>query len=509
MAFDSELLAQADDIQHLASPLALGKRVIPNFRARDHQKIISDAIVDAITGRGPRFIAVSIPQQHGKSLVTSVLAPMYVLELHALGILPGGLVGLMSYEDSLAQSWSIKIRRMIEESPDDFFCTLRKDSKAASYWETHEGGGILALGTAGSPQGRPMTLLGLDDITKNFEQAMSPNHQDKIWNNWTSVLYGRLQPWTIVLVTQVRWAPDDFIGRLASEDYEGDPSDWRFIRIPYICDSEDDELHRDIGEPLLRPQADQTIEEALRESESIKRSVSTYAWATLWQQNPVDPEGTIFPENKWRFWGGDIPDEERTELPAVFDQMLFSLDCTFKDLKTSDWVVAGLWGRIDADYFLIDRIRGRWGFTETCTRVKNFVTASRARYPQATAVVVEDKANGPAVINQLRSRVGGLVEFDPSDYGSKLARANAVEPFQRGGNIYIPAPSERTWTREYMKELGDFRGTGNETDDQVDMTTMAILYMQRYQFQPTNIATPSGQLPRHAPSMPHAFPLGR
>lgn len=490
MALDTDILTDADDVAHLVSPLALGHYAIDNFRHRTHQKIISDAIVDAFLGRGPRFVAVSIPQQMGKSLVTSVLCPLWVLELHALGILPGGLVGLMSYEDSLAQTWSTKVRRIIEANPENYNCTLRKDSKAASFWETAEGGGILAIGTAGSPQGRPMTLLGMDDITKNFEQAMSPVHQNKIWDNWTSVLYGRLQPWTVVLVTQVRWAPDDFIGRLASEEYEGDPGDWRFIRIPYVCDSPNDALSRDIGEPLIRPQADQTIEQAKQEAAQVEKSVSQYSWHTLWQQNPRDPEGTILPESKWRYWGGDLTTDERVELPRDFDQMLMSWDLTFKDLKSSDWVVGGLWGRVGADYFLLELERGRWGFTETATRIKNAAQRWRYTYPKATTVVIEDKANGPGVIDHLRSSVGGLVEFDPSDYGSKLERAHLIQPFLLGGNMYAPAPSERSWVRSYTKELADFRGTGHERDDQVDMTTQAILHMTKFQYAPVTIASP-------------------
>lgn len=493
-AFDADLLSESAELAHLVSPLALRQSVKPGFRTRAHQKVISDAIVDAFFGRGPRFVAVSIPQQQGKSEITSIAAPEWVLELHTLGVLPGGLVGLMSYEDSLAMSWSTKIRREIEAQPDKFFTQLRKDSRAASYWETQsqpgkDSGGILAIGTAGAVQGRPLTLFGIDDPTKNFEQAMSPAHQDKIWNDWVSVFYGRLQPWTVVLVTMVRWAPDDFIGRLSSQDYEGDPNDWRFIRIPYVCNSEDDSLGREIGEPLIRPQADQTLDEAKAEAVQIEKSISTYAWQCLWQQDPRDPEGTILPENKWRYWGGDLSKDARIELPNDFDQIIMSWDMAFKDLKTSDWVVGSAWGRIDADYFLIDLVRGRWSFTETCTRVNNFALNIRYKYPKATAIVVEDKANGPAVIDQLRSRVGGLVEFDPSDYGSKLSRAWAIQPYLLGGNIYIPAESEKPWVRLYKKELGDFRGTGNETDDQVDCTTMGILYMQKYQFSPVEMLT--------------------
>lgn len=497
MTFDLSLLQEADDVAHLTNPLAIRKKVLEAegkpFRARAHQLLIGNAVMDAFTGRGPRFVGVSVPQQFGKTECTSIGTPELVMEWHALGLLPGGLCALMSYEDALPMSWSTKIRRDIEAHPDIFVTRTRKDSRAASFWENEQGGGIIAVGTSGSIQGRPITFLGIDDPTKNLEQAMSPAHQDKLWYLWNSILFGRLQPWSVVLVTMARLAPDDFIGRLKSRDYEGDPDDWRFIEIPYIA-RENDELGRPEGQPLQRPQSDQSVEEAYRESEMVKKTIAPFIFQTMWQQDPRDPEGAIFPQSKWRYWGGDFPKEaqdERTELPHTFEQVVMSWDMAFKDLKSSDWVVGTAWGRIEQDYYLIDLVRGRWSFTETCKRVQNFSRFIRSQYPNATTVLVEDKANGPAVIDQLRSKVGALTEFDPSDYGSKLSRAHAVQPFVLGGNVFIPAPSEKPWVPQYKQELADFRGTGNETDDQVDSTTMAILHMFKFAVEPSEFFDPS------------------
>lgn len=489
----------AADVAHLASPIALGHRVIPNFRVRAHQKIISDAIVSAVNKDGPRFIAVSIPQQFGKSMITSTLAPAWWLELHSLGILPGGGIGLMSYEDSLAMKWSTDIRRMIEDNQDTFITRLRKDSRAAGYWETEQGGSVLAIGTAGSVQGRPISLLGMDDVTKNFDQAMSPKHQMKIWSNWTTVLYGRLQPWTIVLVTMVRWAPDDFIGRLTSDDYEGDPDDWNFIRIPYVADSEDDPLNRPIGEPLLRPQADQSIEQAVQESIKVRENSSTYSWSTLWQQDPHDDEGAIFPESKWRYWTEKTNDPDLYVLPKPeeFDAVVMSWDMAFKDQKEHDWVVGQAWGAKGADRYLLDQVRGHWGFTETKERVTHFARTIRATYPNARAVLIEDKANGTAIIEVLSSVVGGLIAVNPEE--SKLARAWACQPLQLGGNLYLP-PSDTDWLPAFKIECAKFRGDGVGHDDQVDCMTQALKFLFDYNPSASTVAIASGNLPTQAPS---------
>lgn len=504
-------LLEAEDISHLASPLALGHAVFPNFRTRKHQKIISDAIVDGIMDQGPKRIAVSIPQQEGKSLVTSVLTPAHYLELFAHGIVPGGYIGLVSAEDSLVLFFSNQIRRLIDQNPTVFTSRLRKDSRAASFWETEQGGGVIATGITGSIVGRPISLLVIDDATKNADQANSEKHREQVWNFWQGVGLGRLQPWSVVLCVSTRWSEDDLIGRLMSKDYPGDPEDWKYIRIPAVADSADDPLGRKIGDALIRPQWDGTQEEANYEMQKVKEATSDFYWATLWQQDPRDPEGSIFYERCWRYYHTHPTVENACyefPQPKDFDQIVQSWDCAFKDAKDSDWVVGTVWGAKGADRYLIDRVRARMSFTETKSRVKALAATTRAKYPQAITVLVEDKANGPAVIDDLRSSVGGLIEFPVNDYGSKLARAHVCQPLLTGGNLYIPSEAIAPWVKEYVGELAAFRGEKGQTDDQVDSTTQALLHMAQYQYAESEMATGESEqavIPENLLGRPHSF----
>lgn len=483
-------LASIADYSHLASPLALGARIVPNHSARIHQKVISDALMDAITKRGSRFICISVPQQFGKSYVTSYLLPMFWQEYHALGLVPGGYVALVSYEDSLPMFFSNQIRRTIAANPQTFATQLRSDSKAAGFWETHAGGGLIALGVGGAIVGRSISLFVIDDPFKNMEQAQSERQRDSIWDWWTSVAIGRLQPWTIVIVIHVRWREDDFIGRLKNPEYNGRADEWRYIRIPYVCeDPETDPCHRELGVPLLRPQATQTMEEAQAEASFIHDSISAYSWSTLWQQNPVDPEGTIFFEKYWGYWSGDSGN--KLPEPRHFDSVVMSWDMAFKDEKQNDWVVGQAWGRRGPDYFLIDQVRGHWSFTETCKRVKSFADRIRHTYPRANAILVEDKANGTAIVNQLKRKVTGLIPVNgetlPDIVGSKESRANACQPLLIAGNLYAPAPSVFPWVKDYVKEMADFPRGNN--DDCVDATTQALLWLQTYTLLPSRVMT--------------------
>jgi predicted phage terminase large subunit-like protein len=106
----------------------------------------------------------------------------------------------------------------------------------------------------------------------------------------------------------------------------------------------------------------------------------------------------------------------------------------FKGTADSDYVVGLVAGRIGADIYLIDRVKGQWSLTETLRQV---VTLTQ-RYPRATTKLIEDKANGTAIIDALRHHLTGIVAVEPD--GGKVARARAAEPVVEGGNLYLPNP---------------------------------------------------------------------
>ena len=145
----------------------------------------------------------------------------------------------------------------------------------------------------------------------------------------------------------------------------------------------------------------------------------------------------------------------------------------FKDKDDSDFVVGQVWGRAGADCYLLDQVRGRWGFTATTQALK----ALAAKWPQATEKLVEDKANGPAVIDALKRQVPGLIPIEPD--GSKTARAHAVTPLFESGNVYLPDRQIADWAESYVGELLQFPAGAN--DDQVDATTQAL---RRFQARP-------------------------
>jgi predicted phage terminase large subunit-like protein len=120
-------------------------------------------------------------------------------------------------------------------------------------------------------------------------------------------------------------------------------------------------------------------------------------------------------------------------------------------------------------FYLLAQERGQWDFPATVTAIRRLLDRQTCN-----TVLVEDKANGAAVIASLKSEVPGIIAVNPQ--GGKESRANACAPLFEAGQIWLPHPSQAPWVEDYIEELMTFpRGSH---DDCVDATTQALARMR-------------------------------
>src|SRR5262249_40369928 len=118
------------------------------------------------------------------------------------------------------------------------------------------------------------------------------------------------------------------------------------------------------------------------------------------------------------------------------------------------------------------RMHGRLDFPASTKALKDMTTL----HPLAALKLVEDKANGPAVIATLRNEIPGLVGVEPD--GDKVSRAFAVTSIFESGNVWLPHPGIAPWVEAYKLELLQFpRGA---KDDDVDATTQALRRLMKH-----------------------------
>jgi predicted phage terminase large subunit-like protein len=447
-----------------STPGELAKALDPKTIQTPALDEIDAALVDVAEGRCDRLMIAMSPQE-GKSQRTSRRFPLWMLKRN-----PDLRIAIVSYAHNVARRWGRAIRDDIRDNPDILGLTVDPASSAMHEWDLdgHDGS-VYCVGITGSLTSRPVDLLIIDDPYKDAGQADSEAWNETVQEFWTEVAVPRLANGAPVVIIQTRWRENDLSGWLQSGE---NGHEWRVLSIPAQADhdpnkGEADVLGREPGEYMLsargRTEADW---------EKKKREVGARSWNALYQGRPSPEAGDVLQRGWWQLY--DTPQAiERPDgtlwVPLQHgDQLCQSWDMTFKDTKSSDYVVGQVWLRRGVHAWLLDQTRARMSFTDTLAAVK----AMTARWPQALAKYVEDKANGTAVINMLSRSVPGLIPVEPE--GGKVARARAVSPLIEAGNVHLPDPDMGgfAWAADLIDEAAAFPNGAH--DDQVDALTQAL-----------------------------------
>jgi predicted phage terminase large subunit-like protein len=425
--------------------------------------LIDAALVEAFNTPDSRLI-ISMPPQEGKSQRASRRFPLWCLtqnnELR---------IAIASYESNVARRWGRAIRDDITTHGKDLGLAVRADLAAQHEWalDGHEGG-VYTAGIGGALTGRPVDLMIIDDPIKDREQADSDTYRDRAWDWWTDTALTRLAPGAPVVLILTRWHADDLAGRLLAAE---DGADWTVINIPAEADHRPEKGETD---PLGR-EPGVFMESARRRTVTqwIKRKIASGArtWASLYQGRPSPDQGGVFPAEWARYsqpmWLEQADGSRRVPGIGRDDhELVQSWDLAFKDTKSSDYVVGQVWLRVGNTAYLLDQVRARLNFTATCQAI----TAMSAKWPEAVAKFVEDKANGPAVMNALGKTVFGLIPIEPE--GSKYARASAISPLTESGNVVLPDAELLPNVEELIEEAKNFPNSAH--DDTIDALSQAI-----------------------------------
>lgn len=467
-----EVAAQQFDPVHLAAqerrfdtPGHLAQFIQPKTVQTPALELIDEALVRAFENPDTRLIITMAPQE-GKSVRVAGDYPLWALHQN-----PDLRIICASYGQGLANRNGRGIRNRIISNP-ELGLTIAQDNGAAGEWtiEGHDGG-VYSVGIGGGITGRACDLMIIDDPIKSRAEADSKVYRDKVWDWWTDEASARLAPGAPVILILTRWHHDDLAGRLLAEE----DSEWEIINIEAQAGhdpakGETDPLGREPGEFLESARGRTREQWELRKKTAGKRT-----WASLYQGQPTPDTGNLFPSDGWARYTLPmhiVREDGSRFVPGLHRkdaEMVQSWDFTFKDTESSDYVCGQVWLRIGVRAYLLDMIRGQLSFTESCQAMLDMT----ARWPQATAKLVEDKANGPAILNALRTRIGGLIPVEPE--GSKYARAVAITPLTEAGDVVLPDPTAvegTAWVVDLTEEARDFPSGAH--DDTVDSMTQAV-----------------------------------
>jgi len=436
----------------------------PRYTVNWHHRVLCHYLDRFARGEIPRLM-VSMPPRHGKSELVSRKLPAYIF-----GRDPNASIIATSYSADLASRMNRDTQRIIdsERYREIFPATVLfgkniRSVADGSYLRNSDifeivghRGVYRSAGVGGGITGMGGTFIIIDDPLKNREEASSAVVREKLWEWYTSTLYTRLEKDGAILLTMTRWHEDDLAGRLlrlAETDAAADQ--WEVLTFPATAEAvRHPEDVRRVGQALWPEKY------SLERLAGIKTALGSYDWGALYQQHPSPAEGGLFKREHWKYW---------RELPPKLTDWMQSWDCAFKATSSSDYVVGQVWARDGANRYLIDQVRRRMTFTETLQAIRDMTKL----YPQTHHKLVEDKANGSAVIDTLRREIPGIVAVEPR--GGKEVRAQAVTAQIEAGNVFLP--QNAPWLGDFIEECAAFPNGAH--DDQVDAMTQYLARASR------------------------------
>lgn len=445
--------------------------------------------LEAVTRGEIQLLLINVPPGHMKSLLVNVFWPAWVWLKH-----PSWRVIYATYAKDLTERDSVKCRDLIQSQwyRETFTPAwkLSDDQNAKDFFTNDAGGFRIALSVGGQGTGYRGDCIVADDPI-SAEDSFSEACRKKVIRWWDKTMSTRLsQPkkGAKVIIMQ-RLHQEDLSGHVItkktyqhlklSSEYNAKQKTITFAQKtdPSTGLKYKEKLWED-----PRSVDGELLFVALFDAEVLaqaKIDLGSDGYAGQHLQEPSDPLGGLFKKAHWRFWRpadaaglgtAPRPDGCSNQLAVVIpevDKCCISLDAAFKDKETSDFVVFTVWGCAKADRYLLDVSRARMSFTKCVEVFKELVKT----YPRAYARLVEDKANGTAIIDTLKKEISGLIAVEPR--GGKYARAAAVQPQCESGNVYLPEGAP--FLADFVEELSAFPSGKN--DDQVDSASQALLYL--------------------------------
>jgi predicted phage terminase large subunit-like protein len=447
---------------------------IPNWHA--------DAIAEhlqALYERQIKRLIINVPPGTAKSMLCGVLWPAWVWSKNPAWQLLGA-----SYEVQLATRDAVKARELMRgewytrwfRGPKSPFegpaWEFADDQDLKQFYRNSEFGLRQSLGVGGKGTGYRGHALLIDDPI-SVKDANSKIARDTCirWKDETmSSRFNDKENATELLIMQ-RTHEEDLSGHLLKK------GGWEHLCLPAEFEV--------VGKCRTKTWKGAEFWKDPRETEgellfpklfpasvlaTLKKDLGSYAYAGQYQQRPAPAEGGILKRNwfrrRWLLPGQEpIEGMECRTVPLKFDLTVIFGDLAFKDTKDSDRVAIGVFGIKGPDVYLIQLVWDRLSFSATIAALLDL----RSKWPGVSGIYIEDKANGPAIIDTLKNKIPGLIPIEPD--GGKEARVHAAAPFIEAGNFWLPLFSPKN--DDFIAEATSFPKAPH--DDAIDMVAYALL----------------------------------
>lgn len=300
-------------------------------------------------------------------------------------------------------------------------------------------------------------LLYLDDLVSGIEEAKNINRLDSLWDKVSSDMLQRKKDKVPMLVIGTRWSIHDPLGRIEAK-YEDDP------RAKFLVLSATDEFGNSNFDYKYG------VGFSTEHYAMLKDMTDPVTWECVYQQNPIERDGLLFPSNSLnRFF--ELPKDPPDDIFAF-------VDVAFGGEDFLSMPIAYQWGD---DVYITDVVFLRGGYEITEPIVAGYIKRHDIRR------VVFEANNGGDFYGRDVSRMlkeGGvycnIIALRATGKSGKLSRIIQHSPavkewYFRDKSLY----SNDEYYGVFMNYLTSFVQTGKSKHDDAPDSCAGLAQMMR------------------------------
>lgn len=399
-----------------------------------------------------KVLVVNMPPRHGKSRTAGLFVEWVLGKKKNEKIMTG------SYNETLSTMFSKNVRNSIQEEKADKYkpvyadvfpsTKIKRGDGAMNLWSL-EGGynNYLATSPTGTATGFGCSLLIIDDLIKNAEEAYNEAVKEKHWEWFTNTMLSRLEEGGKIIIIMTRWASDDLAGRALKHYQE------QGVKIKHICMK----AVQDDGAMLC----DEVLSKQSYDEKT--KAMGLDIASANYQQEPIDVRGRLYSSFKTYT---DIPRDDKGQ--ALFERIINYTDTADTG---SDYLCSICAGVYKGEAYVLDVL-----YTIDGMEVTEPATAKMLINNEVKEAIIESNNGGRGFARSVqriiweiyKTRKPSVDWFHQSK--NKIARILSNATFVMD-HIYFPVNWRDRWP-DYYEAMTKYQKTGkNKHDDAPDATT--------------------------------------
>lgn len=363
-------------------------------------------------------LCLMVPPRHTKSMIFNVFGPTW------LWLSAPIKAASVSHTGGLATQMNTKRHRILNSDLfRELFPEIELVTNAKGQLVDSRGAEMYSM-NRNAFTGYGGDIIINDDLTNAETARKDQAEMSNAWAYYQNTMPSRINDINkcIIMNIQQRLAPNDIAGHIMNEPKLA--ARYVFITLPAIFQKRTVIVFPISGVVKTLEKGDFLWPERFGDYESLRADVGETIFETQYLQNPIASDKTaIKPDMIIEKDMSDTPGVENAEITFA------SHDFPVKDKDTSDFLGSVLGYRVRGILYITDCLEKRMGFTKGVEYVEQIDNV----FP-GTIQVIEDKANGSPILQQLQDKVAGMQAFQPGT-ASKFQRLESASLYMTSGNV--------------------------------------------------------------------------